>query len=99
MRWVRGWERVGAFCDGGGVESCAQERHVGRLVRGDFLQVVSQWVSEAGVDKVLLDVVSETFTVELVFEMLKGERVVADFDWKLVSGKRGKGNDSCHKKY
>jgi len=50
------------------------------FIFGDGLEVGVEWISEPGVDEILLSVVAESLSVELVLEVLKGERIVEDLD-------------------
>jgi hypothetical protein len=76
--WVGGWEGVDALCDGLVTESLGEERDMGGLIVGDFLEVGVEWVGETGLDEVLLGVVGKTLTVELVLELHEGQGVVED---------------------
>ena len=78
---VCGGEGVGAFGDGGGAgagEGGGQEGDVGGFVGGDFHQVLVEGVGETGGEEVGVGVVGETFTVELVLQVLEGESIVED---------------------
>ena len=78
---VSGGEGVGALGDWGGAgggEAGGQEGDVGSLVGGHFHQVLVEWVWETGGDEVGVGVVGETFTVELVLQVLEGESVIED---------------------
>lgn len=55
-----------------------QEADVGHLVRGNFLQVFVEGRVEACVREVGLGEVVESFTVELVLQVLEGQRVLED---------------------
>jgi len=67
-------------------ESASQELDVGLLVLGDGLQVVVEGGVEAGGGELLLGVVGQTLAVELVLEVLQGERIVED--WSFVCQSR-----------
>lgn len=77
-RGVGAGERVGALGDGGIGQSGGEERDVRRLVVGDLPQVVVEGVGEAGGHELGLRVVGQALAVELVLEVLEGQRVVED---------------------
>lgn len=56
---------------------------LGGFVAGDVFQVVVEGVRECCFDVVSLGVVGETFAVELVLEVLEGESVVEDANFKM----------------
>ena len=51
---------------------------MGGLVGGDGHQVLVEGVGKTGGDEVGVGVVGESFTVELVFQVLEGESIVED---------------------
>lgn len=61
----------------------------GLIVR-NFLEVVVEGVLETRCDEVGLRVIGETFTIELVLEMLKGESVVENANCDTSNERRDK---------
>ena len=59
---------------------------MGGFIVGNLLKVLIDGVRETSCDEVGLGIVGETFTVELVLEVLEGEGVVEDVGISDASG-------------
>lgn len=75
-------EAVDALFRGGGAEGGGQEVYVGFLVDGDFGQARVGGGWDAGGDEVGGGEFGEAFAVEGCFEVLEGESILEDVDWK-----------------
>lgn len=67
------WERIDTFGDGRGAQCFSEEVDMGGFIERDLLQVVVEWVSEAGGDEISLGVVLQTLAVEFVLQVLEGK--------------------------